>query len=153
MAIRLNGANRRNLAAPCGLYCGACIAYLVSKTCHGCMCTCGNCDAKSLRKKCRIHSCCFKRHNIEACCKCKDFPCSLLTQFCHDPVWTTHSTVIENLRRRKKLGTDKWLEEQARTWRDRKYLCRWLWLQEKCMNKSRGHLKESKHINAKIANR
>lgn len=37
------------LAAPCGLYCGACIDYLIYKSCHGCGCNCvgcGECEEK-----------------------------------------------------------------------------------------------------------
>lgn len=149
--MKLSGTEKRDLAAPCGLYCGACIAYVISKTCHGCLCTCGNCDAQSLRKKCRIYGCCSKQRNIEDCSNCGDFPCSSLMQFCYDPVWTTHLTIIENLRRRKKLGKDKWLEEQARTWRDRKYLCRWLLLQEKCSRRHKNVDEESAHITSKIS--
>jgi hypothetical protein len=47
-------------------------------------------------------------------------------------VWTSHSPVIENLRRRKAVGTEEWLEEQRRIFSDEKALKRWLWLHKEC---------------------
>ncbi len=134
--------NDKKLATPCGLYCGACIAYSV-KDCHGCGCNCGTCAAAEHHKRCEIYKCCVQKAHLEACCKCENFPCSILIRFCHDPVWRTHLTVIENLRRRRKIGNDKWLEEQEQAWKNRRYLYRWLWFQRECIKRRRESLKES----------
>ena len=127
-----NMSERAKLAAPCGLYCGACIDYLVYKSCHGCDCECGKCDASGHHERCDIFKCCVKQNDHEACYQCDEFPCSILIRFCYDPVWLHHLPVIENLRRRKMLGTDEWLKEQAKTWSNEWYLQRWIWLQKEC---------------------
>jgi len=148
----VNVASRSKLAAPCGLYCGVCIAYLVSKSCHGCGCTCGSCAASTHHNECEIYKCCVREANLEACCECEDFPCSLLIRFCNDPVWRTHLVVIENLRRRRKTGADGWLEEQEQTWKNRKDVRRWLWFQKECIDRRRESLKESENISASTKN-
>lgn len=131
-------------AAPCGLYCGACIYYLVNRSCHGCGCECGDCDALDHHKKCDIFKCCVEQKGHKACCDCVDFPCSILIRFCHDPVWLYHSSVIENLQRRKAIGIRKWLEEQEQTWSNTRYLKRWLWFQKQCKNRLLQSMRESK---------
>jgi hypothetical protein len=139
--------NDKKLAAPCGLYCGACIAYSV-KDCHGCGCNCGACDAIEHHKSCEIYKCCVQKAHLEACCECENFPCSLLIRFCNDPVWRTHLAVIENLRRRKKIGSDKWLEEQEQVWKNQRYLNRWLWFQKECAKRNTESKKESEGTHA-----
>jgi len=130
------------LAAPCGLYCGACIAYVVSKRCHGCGCKCGKCIASECQKECVIYECCVKRKGLKACYECEEFPCSMLIQFSRDPVWLTHLTVLENLLRRKNVGTEKWLKEQRRIWTNDKYFRKWLWFQKECVNRAKQFEKE-----------
>jgi hypothetical protein len=68
----------------------------------------------------------------------------MLIQFCYNPVWLHHLPVIENLRRRKTIGTGRWLKEQKRTWSNEWYLERWLWFQRECENRLKGSLEESK---------
>ena len=120
------------LAAPCGLYCGACIDYLVYEKCHGCGCNCGTCAASEHHKRCGLYKCCVGQKDHETCMECIEFPCSILIQFCYNPVWLHHLPVIENLRRQKVIGTEKWLKEQKETWSSEWYLKRWLWLQKEC---------------------
>jgi hypothetical protein len=55
---------------------------------------------------------------MDSCAECEEFPCTHLIQFTHDPIWTTHSVCIDNLRRRKKIGTEKWIEEQEKYYSD-----------------------------------
>lgn len=140
--------DHKKLAAPCGLYCGACIDYLLNKNCYGCSCNCGTCAAAEHHKRCEIYKCCVQKANLEACYECENFPCSLLIRFCHDPVWRTHLIVIENLRRRRKIGSRKWLEEQEQAWKNRRYLYRWLWFQRECINRRREVQKESENTPA-----
>jgi hypothetical protein len=134
------------LAAPCGLYCGACIDYLIYKSCHGCGCGCGVCDSSGHHERCNIYKCCVEQRNYKACSECEEFPCSALIMFCHSPVWLHHLPVIENLRRRKAVGPVKWVEEQIDTWSNEWYLRRWLWLQKECEKRLEKSLEESKDI-------
>jgi hypothetical protein len=119
-------------AAPCGLYCGACIDYLIYKNCHVCGCECGKCAASEHHNQCDIYKCCVEKKELNACSECPDFPCSLLIQFCYNPIWLHHLPVIENLRRRKAVGTEKWLKEQKNVWKNEWHLQKWLWLQKEC---------------------
>lgn len=134
------------LAAPCGLYCGACIDYLVYKSCHGCACECGKCDASGHRETCSIYKCCFEQRGNKACYECEEFPCSILIRFCYSPVWLHHLPVIENLRRRKTIGSEKWVKEQKENWSNEWYLRRWLWLQKECEKRLERSLEETKDI-------
>jgi len=52
---------------------------------------------------------------------------------------------IENLKRQKAIGTEKWLNEQQEIWRNKWYLERWLWLQKEC----EGRLQRFKEENRK----
>ena len=137
------------LAAPCGLYCGACIDYLIYKSCHGCNCECGKCDASGHHETCNIYKCCVKQRGHETCSECGELPCSMLIQFCYNPVWMHHLPVIENLHRQKAVGTKKWLKEQKEIWSNEWYLQRWLWFQKECEKKLEQSLEESKHISSK----
>ena len=144
--------NKKKLAAPCGLYCGACIDYLVYKNCHGCGCNCGTCAASEHHKRCEIYNCCVRQKSHETCAECKELPCSKLIQFCYSPVWLHHLPVIENLRRQRATGTEKWLEEQKEAWSNEWYLQRWLWLQKECENRLERSLEESKNMLRKNSN-
>jgi hypothetical protein len=134
------------LVAPCGLYCGACIDYLVYKSCHGCGCDCGECAASAHHGTCDIHRCCVEQKAHETCSDCDEFPCSKLIQFCYNPVWPHHLPVIENLRRQKARGAKKWLEEQKQAWSNEWYLQRWLWLQKECEKRLEQSREESKNM-------
>ena len=145
----MNTVDKTKLGAPCGLYCGSCIDYLVYKSCHCCSCDCGECDASSHHIRCEIYRCCVKQKCHEACYECEEFPCSKLIRFCYNPVWLHHLPVIENLRRRKTIGTKKWLEEQREIWSNEWYLRRWLWFQKECEKRLERSLEESDKISGK----
>lgn len=142
----LSKIDDNKLAAPCGLYCGACIDYLVYKNCHGCGCNCGTCAASEHHKRCGVYKCCVEQKGHETCRECKELACSKLIQFCYNPVWLYHLSVIENLRRQKAIGTEKWLKEQKETWSIERYLQRWLWLQKECKSRLERSLEESKSM-------
>lgn len=125
----------KKLAAPCGLYCGVCVDYLDYKSCHGCQCSCESCDRTEHHSNCDIYKCCVDKKGFESCGDCDDFPCSKLIQFCCSPIWYHHLPVIENLRRRKIIGAEKWEDEQREVWINEWYLKRWLWLQKECENR------------------
>ncbi|MGA2768427.1 MAG: DUF3795 domain-containing protein [Candidatus Bathyarchaeia archaeon] len=113
---------------------------MVYKNCHGCGCNCDSCAASPHHKQCDIYKCCVEQRGLEACGKCGEFPCSQLIQFCYNPVWQHHLTAIENLRRRRALGTGRWLEEQKKAWSNEWQRKKWLWLQRECEDR----LKKSK---------
>jgi hypothetical protein len=69
-----------------------------------------------------------------------------LIRFCYNPVWLHHLPVIENLRRQRDIGKEKWLEEQKETWSSEWYLKRWLWLQKECEDRLDKSVEESKKI-------
>ena len=122
---------RRKLAAPCGLYCGNCSKLLLDKTCHGCVCDCGQCAAGPHRTACYIYRCVTER-GLENCAECDDFPCTRIIQFAYDPIWRSHLPVLENLRRIRHVGVEAWLDEQEAYWADQRRLGRWLRLQSEC---------------------
>ncbi len=128
----VNGAT---LAPACGLYCGACGDH-AAKTCHGCGCDCGRCAGKGHARACEIAKCAEGR-KLAHCGECGDFACTRLVGFCFDPVWRTHLPVIEDLRRRKAIGTDKWLAEQAEYWRDGDRLAARIAMHAECERKWR----------------
>lgn len=108
----------RELAAPCGLYCGSCTELLLDNTCHGCGCDCGQCAAEPHRNACSIHRYCVADKGLETCAGCSDFPCTQLIQFAYDPIWRTHLPILENLRRIQRIGVEAWLSEQDAYWAD-----------------------------------
>ena len=108
-----------NLAAPCGIYCGACRAYLVlkkdqlekrgfKKGCQGCRIRNKNCVF--IRKNCPA----LKRKEIEFCYECKNFPCEKLVTL--DAMYRERYCVnmIQNLKRIEEIGVEPWLQEQQK---------------------------------------
>ncbi len=107
------------LAAPCGIYCGTCPAY-VDEKCHGiCGCSCGKCVGAVYAKQCAIAKCVFGR-KMKSCADCPELPCSKLIAMTADLLYSGHRGGIENLRRRKKIGDEVWLAEQKELWSDPK---------------------------------
>ena len=127
--------NDQFLAPPCGLFCGCCEAVFIDKDYHGCGCTCGKCAGGEQAQQCAI-SLCAKGKGLESCADCADLPCTRLIQFVNDPVWRTHLPALENLRRRKMIGTDKWIEEQKTYWSDPKQLDREIKCHRECNQKA-----------------
>lgn len=103
-------------AAVCGLFCDAC-SDKVKGRCHGCGCDCGKCNASSHKNQCSIYTC-AKGKGLTSCADCTDLPCSRLIMHTCDPLFLTSAPCIENLRRRKTIGTEKWIEEQQAYWAD-----------------------------------
>lgn len=106
------------LVGHCGIYCGACRAYLVLKKdllkikgykrgCKGCILQNKNCafivrDCPQLRKK-----------EIEYCFKCEKFPCQNLKRIDNMYLIRYNVSLLENLKRIQEVGVNKWVEEQA----------------------------------------
>lgn len=55
----------KNLVAFCGLYCGACKAFLKGK--------CAGCRESAKRSWCKVRACCLDR-GFATCADCKEFP-------------------------------------------------------------------------------
>ncbi len=106
-----------NLAAPCGIYCGACRQYLLWKKdlleergykqgCKGCRIRNKNCafirrDCPALRKK-----------EIDFCYECDQFHCQKLQKIDTHYQETYSVNMVKNLKRIEEIGVEKWLQEQ-----------------------------------------
>ena len=108
-----------NLAAPCGLYCGTCRQYLVKKK--------NQFEQRGLKQGCdgcriRFKKCAFIRRDcpsllkkeIDFCSECEKFPCQNLKKLSKGYVERWSVNLIENLKRIKEIGADKWLKEQEK---------------------------------------
>jgi len=135
----MTSREQQNLAAPCGLYCGACSAYVARKrgdterleelakyvaqyrgqelemedlACEGCL------SAEVIALYCRecvLRACVFKR-GLTHCAQCSDFPCQRITDFNNDGI-RHHSEVLDNGRRQREIGIAAWIKEQEERWR------------------------------------
>ncbi len=95
------------LASPCGLYCGECSAFQ-DGTCKGCRSNLGVC--LKYRKACGIYDC--DKREFDFCGECEEFPCKKFNKFFNTREW--YDEVTNNLKRIKKIGLEKWLEEQEK---------------------------------------
>lgn len=68
-------------------------------------------DARGCKGGCGSSNCeirkCAQERNIITCAFCPDFPCELVEELDRK-----YPIVIENLKKQKEIGTDKWIEEQ-----------------------------------------
>ncbi|MHA2391614.1 MAG: DUF3795 domain-containing protein [Promethearchaeota archaeon] len=106
-----------NLAAPCGIYCGACRQYLLWKKdlleergyktgCKGCRIRNKNCAF--IRRDCHA----LKKKELDYCYECEQFPCQKLQiiDSQYQERWSVN--LVENLKRNDEIGVEKWLQEQ-----------------------------------------
>ncbi|MHA1191549.1 MAG: DUF3795 domain-containing protein [Promethearchaeota archaeon] len=108
-----------NLAAPCGIYCGACRQYLLSKKglleergykqgCKGCRIRNKNCAF--IRRDCPA----LKKGELEFCYECENFPCQKLQKIDSHYQEKYSVNMIGNLKRLEEVGVEKWLQEQEK---------------------------------------
>ncbi|MFX1274715.1 MAG: DUF3795 domain-containing protein [Promethearchaeota archaeon] len=108
---------KNNLAAPCGIYCGACRSYLLKKKglfekkgyksgCEGCRVRNKNCAF--IRRDCPK----LRKNEIEFCYECEKLPCTIRKKIDRQYKDKYNVNLIHNLIRIKVIGADKWLEEQ-----------------------------------------
>lgn len=122
--------DERLAAPPCGLFCEACSEW-AKGNCHGCGCDCGNCIGSLHRRHCRIQTCArWKR--VDSCAACAEFACTRLIMHVNDPIWRTHASCLENLRRRTAIGTKAWVAEQREYWADEDHLHKQQFLEADC---------------------
>lgn len=119
---------KKELLAPCGLYCGVCAIYIAYRDnnpkfkqallkisgpfakkvediqCTGCLSDgiifkfCETCPIKS----------CSKEKEIEGCHQCDEFPCEMIERF---PIPVGKKVILQDIPAWRKLGTEKWVEE------------------------------------------
>jgi len=137
-------AKKDRLAAPpCGLFCEACSEWTKGK-CHGCGCDCGKCIGGGHARQCVINTC-AKRKGVESCTRCKEFACTTLIMHAHDAIWRTHAACLDNLRRRKAVGTKAWVAEQRTYWADKNNLHKQQFLEGECKAKVQELKKQGKY--------
>ncbi|MHA1508651.1 MAG: DUF3795 domain-containing protein [Promethearchaeota archaeon] len=109
----------KNLAAPCGVYCGACRSYLLLKKdiveergyksgCNGCRIRNKKCSY--IKRDCAL----IRKNEIEFCYECDTFPCSNLKRL--DDMYSKRYGVsqIKNLKRLQVVGFEKWIQEKVK---------------------------------------
>lgn len=109
----------------CGLYCDICPDKVRLNECHGCECSLKDCAADWHQHNCEIYKCAVDKDYV-TCADCEDMPCTKLSRFCFNPEAANHRPIIENLRRIKKIGLDKWTKEQDEYFADEEEKKKWL---------------------------
>ena len=118
---------RRELAAPCGLYCGVCGILIAHRDdnlkfkerlaqlygvgvedirCNGCLSD----EPFIYCRTCPIKSCTTKK-GIEGCHECDDFPCWFIEDF---PLPVGRKVILRSVPAWKALGTERWMEEEEK---------------------------------------
>jgi len=128
-AEELSGKDRF-VAPPCGLFCEACSEW-TKGNCHGCGCDCGKCIGSNQPAQCAINTC-AKRKGVASCADCAECACTKLIMHANDPIWRTHASCLENLRRRKAIGTKAWIAEQREYYADKDNLRKQQFLEAEC---------------------
>jgi len=122
-----------HLGGVCGIYCGACTIYrarhdydrndvdevlapiaerlgmpVAEVTCEGCL---SDGPHNPYVAKCEIRNCAAARPGVTRCVDCAEFPCERLEKFTSDGIGH-HASVIDNIKRQRKLGVYEWLQEE-----------------------------------------
>ena len=126
---------KKELLAPCGLYCGVCRIYLAHKNnnlefkkeilptlnsfgvnsvddiaCTGCL---SDGIVFHFCQTCPIKEC-IKVKGIEGCYQCNEFPCRTITDW-PDP--SDKKVMLRAIPAWRNLGTEKWVEEEERRYK------------------------------------
>ena len=107
----------KDLAAPCGIFCGACRSYLLLKKdllekkgyktgCKGCRVRNKNCAF--IKRDCPY----LKKKEVQYCFECVRFPCQNLIKINNTYKEKYSVSLIKNLERMREVGVEKWLSEQ-----------------------------------------
>jgi hypothetical protein len=121
---------KKELLAPCGLYCGVCAIRIAHKgnnekfkerlapvygvspeeiRCEGCLSS----DVFDYCTTCAIRSCTEER-GYEGCHQCDAFPCEHIDNF---PVPIGRQVILRAVPQRREMGTEKWVESEERRYR------------------------------------
>ncbi|MHA1376825.1 MAG: DUF3795 domain-containing protein [Candidatus Helarchaeota archaeon] len=121
---------KKELLAPCGLYCGVCAIYIAHRDnnlkfkgklvnvypftnkieqiqCTGCL---SDGIVFDFCKKCPIKDC-TKEKGIEGCHQCEDWPCRMIKNFIM-PVGK--KVIMRAIPQWREWGTEKWIEEEEK---------------------------------------
>jgi len=126
---------KKELLAPCGLYCGVCSIYIAHRdnnmkfkkklmavyksfvknvediSCTGCLSegvvfpVCRSCAIKK----------CTQEKGIEGCHQCDEFPCKYITNF---PIAVGKKVIMRAIPQWREFGTEKWVEME-----EKRYIC------------------------------
>lgn len=120
-------AVKKELLAPCGLYCGVCGILIAHRDdnlkfkerltavygvgveeirCQGCLSD----DPFKYCRLCPIKSCTAEK-GIEGCHQCADFPCNFLEGF---PLPVGKKVILRAIPAWRELGTERWVEEEEK---------------------------------------
>jgi hypothetical protein len=116
---------KKELLAPCGLYCGVCGVYMAHRddnekfkerlgTVYGCSpeeIACEGCLSDNTFKYCKVCPVrdCVTQKNYEGCHQCDDFPCGLIENF---PMPVGKKVIMRAIPTWRELGTEKWVEQE-----------------------------------------
>jgi len=122
---------KKELLAPCGLYCGVCSIYIAHRdnnlkfkkrllpiyrafakyvddiACTGCLSdgivfpVCRSCPIKK----------CSQDKGINGCHQCNDFPCKFIENF---PIQVGKRVILRAIPTWREFGTEKWVEEEEK---------------------------------------
>ncbi len=122
---------KKELLAPCGLYCGVCAIYMADRDdnqkfkerlvkiyrpftksiedvqCTGCMSDgviFGYCQSCPIRD-------CVKGKSFESCHQCNEFPCKFIKRF---PIPVGKKVILRAIPEWRELGTEKWVEAEEK---------------------------------------
>ena len=128
------------MTAPCGLPCFECYLYLArfdqemaeaiagvlqlppeTVKCKGCRAEGGQCAHLSM--ECRVYKC-IEGTGMNTCTECESFPCEYLHPY-SDQAMKPHNTKVFHLCRIKKVGLEKWAQEEAGEILDKYYYGTW----------------------------
>jgi hypothetical protein len=117
----------KQLAAPCGLYCGVCAIYIAHRDdnlkfkerltglygvgmddlhCKGCLSD----DVFLYCRVCPIKACTAGK-GIAGCHQCADFPCGHIDAF---PLPVGKRVILRSIPAWRELGTDQWMEAEEK---------------------------------------
>ncbi|MCP4348705.1 MAG: DUF3795 domain-containing protein [Desulfobacterales bacterium] len=121
---------KKELLAPCSMYCGVCGIYMASRdnnqklkdklanaysvtpeqvACKGCLSDerfvyCQACDIRT----------CVMEKGYDGCHQCEEFPCKIIDDF---PVPAGKKVMLRSVPDRKRLGTEKWVEQEEKRYK------------------------------------
>ena len=153
MGQEADNTKNENLVTPCGLYCGACFAYIAtqenneqrlasgfgsgsgskprsleSMRCDGCM---GGGRVLSHVPKCAIKECAAAKSKTRRCSECEEFPCARITDFNNDGM-LHHSEALSNLRQLHSKGIKDWSKQEMERWSCSKCQTKIAWYDAEC---------------------
>lgn len=105
-----------NLIAPCGINCGACVAYLRDRN------KCPSCRVQDKNKpktrlNCQIKNCAeMKKNKLKYCFLCAAFPCEKIKHLDKRYQTRYNVNVIENLENIKKSGIREFIKNEIEKW-------------------------------------